>query len=59
MNIPFLVFKSIRQHSVSTFVTVISLALATGLMLTVWILQSQSQKVFAESNSGYDAVLGA
>ena len=42
MNIPFLVFKSIRQHSVSTFVTVISLALATGLMLTVWILQSQS-----------------
>lgn len=59
MNIPFLVFKSIRQHWVSTLVTIISLSLATGLMLTVWILQSQAQKVFAESNSGFDAVLGA
>lgn len=59
MNIWYLVFKSLRQHLVSSGVTILSLALATGLMLTVWGLQSQSRKVFAESNSGFDAVLGA
>ncbi len=59
MNFFKLVFKSLMQHRLSTVVTVLSLSLASGLMLTVWILQVQSRQVFAESNSGFDAVLGA
>lgn len=54
-----LVWKSLMQHKLSTGVTVFSLALAAGLMLTVWVLQAQSRQVFAQSNSGFDAVLGA
>lgn len=59
MNAFKLVIKSLLQHWVSTSVTIISMALATGLMLSVWIIQAQSQRVFSESNSGFDAVLGA
>lgn len=59
MSLLKLVIKSLLQHRVSTLVTVLSLALASGLVLTVWILQVQSRQVFSESNSGFDAVLGA
>lgn len=54
-----LIYRSLRQHVLSTFVTAASIALAAGLLLTVWVVKSQSQAVFAATNSGFDAVLGA
>jgi len=54
-----LIYRSLRQHALSTFVTAASIALASGLLLTVWVVKTQSQSVFASTNSGYDAVLGA
>jgi len=54
-----LIYRSLRQHALSTFVTAASIALASGLLLTVWVVKTQSQSVFAATNSGYDAVLGA
>lgn len=54
-----LIYRSLRQHALSTFVTAASIALASGLLLTVWVVKTQSQAVFAATNSGYDAVLGA
>ncbi|MDP1580412.1 MAG: ABC transporter permease [Candidatus Didemnitutus sp.] len=54
-----LIYRSLRQHAVSTIVTAASIALATGLLLTVWVVKTQSQAVFSATNSGYDAVLGA
>ena len=54
-----LIYRSLRQHALSTFVTAASIALACGLLLTVWVVKTQSQAVFAATNSGYDAVLGA
>ena len=54
-----LIYRSLRQHALSTFVTAASIALASGLLLTVWVVKTQAQAVFAATNSGYDAVLGA
>lgn len=54
-----LIHRSLRQHALSTLVTAASIALACGLLLTVWIVKTQSQAVFAQTNSGFDAVLGA
>jgi len=54
-----LIYRSLRQHALSTLVTAGSIALASGLLLTVWVVKTQSQAVFAGTNSGFDAVLGA
>jgi putative ABC transport system permease protein len=54
-----LIYRSLRQHALSTVVTAGSIALASGLLLTVWVVKTQSQAVFAGTNSGFDAVLGA
>ncbi|MBI2512359.1 MAG: ABC transporter permease [Opitutae bacterium] len=59
MTILNLIYRSLRQHALSTLVTAGSIALAAGLLLTVWVVKTQSQSVFSATNSGFDAVLGA
>jgi len=59
MNLFGIVFRSLRQHALSTVVTAASVALAGGLLLTVWVAKSQSQATFTGVNAGFDAVLGA
>ena len=59
MTLPLIIYRSLRQHALSTLVTAGSIALAAGLLLTVWVVKTQSQAVFAATNSGFDAVLGA
>lgn len=54
-----LIHRSLRQHALSTLVTAGGIALAAGLLLTVWVVKAQAQAVFASTNSGFDAVLGA
>jgi len=54
-----LIYRSMRQHLLATLVTAASIALASGLLLTVWVVKTQSAAVFAATNSGFDAVLGA
>jgi len=59
MTFLLLIYRSLRQHLLSTIVTAGSIALATGLLLTVWVVKTESQALFSETNSGFDAVLGA
>lgn len=59
MTLPLMVWKSLRQHLLSTLVTALSIALAGGLLMAVWVVKEQSQNAFAGVNSGFDAVLGA
>src|SRR5882757_3423694 len=59
MNIWRIVFKSLRQHALSTCVTAISIALAGGLLMSVWVVKQQSQSTFTGVNGGFDGVLGA
>lgn len=54
-----LIYRSLRQHALSTLVTAGSIALAAGLLLTVWVVKTQAQAVFSSTTSGFDAVLGA
>lgn len=54
-----LVHRSLRQHALSTVVTAGSLMLATGLLLTVWILRNQAARAFTDADAGFDGVLGA
>jgi len=59
MTLWLIVFKSLRHHALSTLVTAFSIALAGGLLMSVWSVKAQSQATFTGVNAGFDAVLGA
>lgn len=59
MTLPLIIYRSLRQHALSTVVTAGSIALACGLMLCVWMVKTQSQTAFTQTTTGFDAVLGA
>ena len=54
-----IVYKSIRQHLVSTMVSAVAIALAGGLLMAVWVVKEESNRVFTGVTGGFDAVLGA
>jgi putative ABC transport system permease protein len=58
-NLAFLVRRSLKQHLLSTLVTVLSVALACGLTMAVFSIQSQTRSAFTGGSTGFDAVLGA
>ena len=59
MTLYLVVFKRLRQHALSTVVTALSIALAGGLMMSVWAIKDQLDATFTGVNAGFDAVLGA
>jgi putative ABC transport system permease protein len=54
-----LVLRSLRQYALSTALTVFSLALAGGLVMTLFVVQRQAEDHFSSDRLGFDAVLGA
>jgi putative ABC transport system permease protein len=54
-----IVRRSLRQHAVSTGITIASAALASGLVMAVFSIQQQSEYAFVGGDSGFDAVIGA
>ncbi len=58
-NLFFLVKRSMKQHALSTVITVMSVGLATGLTMAVFSIQYQTRGAFTGGRVGYDAVLGA
>ncbi len=54
-----IVFKSLKQHLLSTAITILSVSIAAGLMMSVFSINSQTKKAFIIDQSGFDAVLGA
>ena len=59
MTLFLIVRRSLRQHLFSTLITAFSIALAGGLLMSVWVVKVQSQSTFTQMNTGFDAVLGA
>ncbi|MDB6065020.1 MAG: hypothetical protein JWR26_1228 [Pedosphaera sp.] len=59
MTLWLIVFRSLRQHALSTIITALCIALAGGLLMSVWSVKEQSQAIFTGVNAGFDAVLGA
>src|SRR5438270_4155386 len=58
MNIFQLVFKQMRQRSLSTWLTMLSVLLGVGLAVAVLILQRESAQLFGQSDFGYDIIIG-
>ena len=56
---PLIVYRSLRQHALSTLVTSAGIALACGLLVCVWMVKRQAQAAFADTATSFDAVLGA
>ena len=54
-----IVRKSLTHHKLSTVVTVISVALAAGLVMSVFCIRNQTYDAFTGGPVGFDAVLGA
>src|SRR5213592_17522 len=54
-----IVRRSLRQHALSTLVTIASVALACGLVMSVFCVREQAHQAFTGGEVGFDAVLGA
>jgi putative ABC transport system permease protein len=54
-----IVSRSLRQHLLSTAITVLSVALASGLVMSVFAIKTQTYEAFTGGEAGFDAVLGA
>ena len=54
-----MVFKSLRQHALATVLTSASMALAAGLLFSVWVIRDQVHSALTQTTGGFDAVLGA
>ncbi|HNC23251.1 MAG TPA: ABC transporter permease, partial [Opitutaceae bacterium] len=59
MTLPLIIYRSLRQHALSTLVTAGSIALACGLLMSVWTVKTQSEVAFTSTGTTFDAVLGA
>ncbi|MFO0839920.1 MAG: ABC transporter permease [Phycisphaerae bacterium] len=57
--IALLVRRSLRQHALSSAVTVFATALASGLVMAVFAIDAQARQAFIGAPVGFDAVLGA
>ncbi len=55
----FIVEKSLLQHKLSTVITILSVALATALVMSVFSIRDQAETAFTGGPAGFDAVLGA
>ncbi len=54
-----LVSKSLREHLLSSGVTIVSIALGSGLTMAVYTVTDQAEEAFTGGEVGFDAVLGA
>jgi putative ABC transport system permease protein len=59
MGLGLMVRRSLRQHLLSTIITVLSVALAAGLVMAVFVINAQTRAAFTGGQVGFDAVLGA
>ena len=54
-----IVRRSLRQHLLSTAITVASTGLGTGLVMAVLVVSAQTREAFTGGPAGFDAVLDA
>lgn len=59
MTLWLIVRRSLRQHLLSSVVTAVLIALAGGLLMSVWAVRRQAHATFTGQSGGWDAVLGA
>ena len=52
---PLMVRRSLRQHALSSCVTVVSVALAAGLVMAVFAVTAQSRAAFSGGSAGFSS----
>src|ERR1700755_1541267 len=58
MNLFQLVLKQMRQRSLSTWLTLLSVLLGVALAIAIMILRREGQNLFAQTDFGYDVLIG-
>jgi putative ABC transport system permease protein len=58
MNLLQLVLKQMRQRSLSTWLTLLSVLLGVGLAVAIMVLRREGQNLFAQTDYGYDIIVG-
>lgn len=59
MNLFQLIFKQMRQRALSTWLTLLSVALGVGLAIAIMVLQREGKQIFGQTDYGYDVLVGA
>jgi len=59
MNTLTIAWKSIRQRRVASLLTALSVALGVTLMVSVLVINGVIDRMFNQTASGYDLVIGA
>ncbi|MEL7238738.1 MAG: ABC transporter permease, partial [Planctomycetota bacterium] len=58
MSLLQLVLKNMKQRGLSTTLTLASVALGVALAIALLVVQREGQKLFGQSDFGYDLVVG-
>lgn len=58
MNLLQLVIKQMRQRALSTWLTLLSVVLGVSLADSIMIMRRESQNLFAQTDYGYDILIG-
>src|SRR3954470_21448167 len=58
MNLFQLVSKQMRQRALSTWLTLLSVLLGVSLAVAIMILRREGQNLFAQTDFGYDVLVG-
>src|SRR3954470_2117592 len=59
MNLFQLVLKQMRQRSLSTWLTLLSVLLGVALATSIMIMRREAGKLFGQSDYGYDVIVGS
>lgn len=59
MNLFRIILKQLRQRALSTVLTILSVALGVGLATAILIIQREGDKLFGQSEYGFDVIVGA
>lgn len=58
MSLFALVLRSLRQHAGSSVISALGVALAAGLLMSVFSIKEQARQAFSGGQTGFDAVVG-
>jgi putative ABC transport system permease protein len=58
MNFFQIILKQMRQRSLSTWLTMLSVLLGVGLAVSIMVLRREGQNLFAQTDFGYDILIG-
>jgi putative ABC transport system permease protein len=59
MNTPAIIYKNLRQRTLSTILTACSIALGVGLVVAITSLRQQAQENFNKVAASYELIVGA